>query len=139
MSAKGLEQATPEPRGPTKTRTGLVVKKGEMDINRECGDKLTASSHNRLTSQPFCHIKQFPARRDGMRMQNPADICDRLHIGRVRYENSGYRIFERSGRRFALEHIPEKWVHFSDKDMLQLIEAARILITRVIQPEWNTR
>jgi hypothetical protein len=39
----------------------------------------------------------------------------------------------------ALEHIPEKWVHFSDKDMLQLIEAARILITRVIQPEWNTR
>jgi hypothetical protein len=25
------------------------------------------------------------------------------------------------------------------KDMLQLIEAARILVTRVIQPEWNTR
>jgi hypothetical protein len=25
------------------------------------------------------------------------------------------------------------------RDMLQFIEAARILITRVIQPEWNTR
>jgi hypothetical protein len=47
-------------------------------------------------------------------------------------------------------HVPEKWVHFSDildigyirclrKDMLQLIEPARILIIRLIQPEWNTR
>ncbi len=27
----------------------------------------------------------------------------------------------------ALEHVPEKWLHFSDKDMLQLFELARIL------------
>jgi hypothetical protein len=27
----------------------------------------------------------------------------------------------------ALEHVPEKWPHFSDKDMLQLFELARIL------------
>jgi hypothetical protein len=39
----------------------------------------------------------------------------------------------------ALEHVPEKWVHFSDKDMLQLIEAARILIIRMSPSEWNTR
>jgi hypothetical protein len=29
--------------------------------------------------------------------------------------------------RGSLEHVPEKWVHFSDKDMLQLFELARIL------------
>jgi hypothetical protein len=28
---------------------------------------------------------------------------------------------------YPLEHVPEKWVHFSDKDMLQLFELARIL------------
>jgi hypothetical protein len=33
----------------------------------------------------------------------------------------------------------EKWVHFSDENMLQRIEAARILVTRVIPPEWNAR
>jgi len=49
----------------------------------------------------------------------------------------------------ALEHIPEMWVRFSDvldigyircliEDMLQLIEAARILITRVIHRERDT-
>ncbi|MGP0058273.1 MAG: hypothetical protein ACLPID_03155, partial [Beijerinckiaceae bacterium] len=27
----------------------------------------------------------------------------------------------------ALEHVPEKWPHFSDKDMLQLFELARNL------------
>jgi hypothetical protein len=54
--------------------------------------------------------------------------------------------------------LPGKWGHFSDildigyihvldigyircliKDMLQLVEAARILITRMIPSEWNAR
>jgi hypothetical protein len=39
----------------------------------------------------------------------------------------------------ALGHVPEKWLHFSDKDMLQFIEVARILVTRMIPSEWNTR
>ena len=38
-----------------------------------------------------------------------------------------------------LEHVPEKWVHFSDKDMLHLIEVARILVDRVIPPDRNAR
>jgi len=38
-----------------------------------------------------------------------------------------------------LEHVPEKWIHFSDKDMLQLIELARILIDQAIPPDRNTR
>jgi hypothetical protein len=37
--------------------------------------------------------------------------------------------------RFPLFLIP----HESVKDMLQLIEAARILIARMIPSEWNTR
>ncbi len=38
-----------------------------------------------------------------------------------------------------LEHVPEKWSHFSDKDMLQHIELARILIDQVIPPDRNRR
>jgi hypothetical protein len=43
-----------------------------------------------------------------------------------------------SAARLASEHVPEKWVHFSDKDMLHLIELARILVDRVIPPDRNT-
>ena len=37
------------------------------------------------------------------------------------------------------EHVPEKWLRFSDQDMLQHIEFARILIDQVIPPDRNTR
>jgi hypothetical protein len=43
-----------------------------------------------------------------------------------------------AGSRLSMS-LSEKWDHFSDRDMLRLIGATRILITRVIQPEWNTR
>jgi hypothetical protein len=49
-------------------------------------------------------------------------------------------IFVRAGPpQGCLEHVPEKWVRFSDENMPQRIEAARILVTRVIPPKWNTR
>jgi hypothetical protein len=51
--------------------------------------------------------------------------------------------FRRAGRdrplENALEHVPEKWVHFSDKDMLQHVELARILFDQAIPPDRNTR
>jgi hypothetical protein len=34
--------------------------------------------------------------------------------------------------RLRLEHVPEKWTRFSDKDMLQVFELARILFDQVI-------
>jgi hypothetical protein len=40
---------------------------------------------------------------------------------------------------FALEHVPEKWTRFSDKDMLQVFELARILFDQVIPPDRKTR
>ena len=35
--------------------------------------------------------------------------------------------------------LSEKGIHFSDKDMLQHIELARILVDQVIPPDRNTR
>jgi hypothetical protein len=42
-------------------------------------------------------------------------------------------------RRLALEHVPEKWTRFSDKDMLQVFELARILFDQVIPPDRKAR
>jgi hypothetical protein len=39
----------------------------------------------------------------------------------------------------ALEHVPEKWTRFSDKDMLQVFELARILFDQVIPPDRKAR
>jgi hypothetical protein len=41
--------------------------------------------------------------------------------------------------RDALEHVPEKWTRFSDKDMLQVFELARILFDQVIPPDRKAR
>jgi hypothetical protein len=41
-------------------------------------------------------------------------------------------------RRF-LEHVPEKWTRFSDKDMLHVLELARILFDQVIPPDRKAR
>jgi hypothetical protein len=38
-----------------------------------------------------------------------------------------------------LEHVPEKWTRFSDKDMLQVFELARILFDQVIPPDRKAR
>jgi hypothetical protein len=40
---------------------------------------------------------------------------------------------------FAVDHVAEKRVHFSDKNMVKLIESARILLDLVISPDRNTR
>jgi hypothetical protein len=40
---------------------------------------------------------------------------------------------------FMLEHVPEKWTRFSDKDMLQVFELARILFDQVIPPDRKAR
>jgi hypothetical protein len=40
---------------------------------------------------------------------------------------------------FCLEHVPEKWTRFSDKDMLQVFELARILFDQVIPPDRKAR
>jgi hypothetical protein len=39
----------------------------------------------------------------------------------------------------SLEHVPEKWTRFSDKDMLQVFELARILFDQVIPPDRKAR
>jgi hypothetical protein len=39
----------------------------------------------------------------------------------------------------VLEHVPEKWTRFSDKDMLQVFELARILFDQVIPPDRKAR
>jgi hypothetical protein len=39
----------------------------------------------------------------------------------------------------CLEHVPEKWTRFSDKDMLQIFELARILFDQVMPPDRNAR
>jgi hypothetical protein len=39
----------------------------------------------------------------------------------------------------ALEHVPEKWTRFSDEDMLQVFELARILFDQVIPPDRKAR
>jgi hypothetical protein len=39
----------------------------------------------------------------------------------------------------SLEHVPEKWTRFSDKDMLQVSELARILFDQVIPPDRKAR
>jgi hypothetical protein len=39
----------------------------------------------------------------------------------------------------AREHVPEKWTRFSDKDMLQVFELARIPFDQVIPPERKAR
>jgi hypothetical protein len=38
-----------------------------------------------------------------------------------------------------IEHVPEKWTRFSDKDMLQVFELARILFDQVIPPDRKAR
>jgi hypothetical protein len=43
------------------------------------------------------------------------------------------------GTEKALEHVPEKWTRFSDKDMLQVFELARILFDQVIPPDRKAR
>jgi hypothetical protein len=40
---------------------------------------------------------------------------------------------------FPLEHVPEKWTRFSDRDMLQVFELARILFDQVIPPDRKAR
>jgi hypothetical protein len=41
--------------------------------------------------------------------------------------------------KLPLEHVPEKWTRFSDKDMLQVFELARILSDQVIPPDRKAR
>jgi hypothetical protein len=60
---------------------------------------------------------------------NPTDAIQRPRRNRS----------SRAQRPPAPELVPEKRVYFSDENMLQRIEAARILVTRVAPPEWNTR
>jgi hypothetical protein len=41
-----------------------------------------------------------------------------------------------------LEHVPEKWTRFSDKNMPQIQKAARVLIDQAVPPDkryWNKR
>jgi hypothetical protein len=45
----------------------------------------------------------------------------------------------RKAAKAAAEHVPEKWPRLSDKNMLQVLELARILIDQAAPPDRNTR
>src|SRR5271154_912463 len=91
---------------------------------------------NRNGAQGFC-FDAFSSREAAQRSTSRENALARIsHTGR------GLRCcFDAAdARRNATpDHVPEKWSHFSDKDMVQLFESARILIDRMNSSDRNTR
>jgi hypothetical protein len=65
---------------------------------------------------------------NGARTRDALHIADLPRARRLNVKSAG-----------SLEHVPEKWTRFSDKDMLQVFELARILFDQVIPPDRKAR